>query len=72
MGVSAGVPTGAKIALKNGWLPQPSTAWTIDSMGWIQGDGRNYIIAVLTDRDSSMGYGISTIEGISARVWAAL
>ena len=71
-GVSGGVPTGVAIALKNGWLPEPNTAWTIDSVGWIRGDSRNYIIAVLTDQNSSMGYGISTIEGISARVWAAL
>jgi Beta-lactamase enzyme family len=71
-GVSAGVPSRVTVALKNGWLPQPGTAWTINSIGWVDGDGRDYAIAVLTDQNSSMGYGISTIEGISRRVWAAL
>jgi len=71
-GISGGVPAGATVALKNGWLPQPSTAWTINSMGWVHGHGRNYAIAVLTDQNSSMGHGISTIEGISARVWREL
>lgn len=71
-GVSAGVPTNARVVLKNGWLPQPATAWSVNSMGWVHGYGRDYVIAVLTDHDSSEGYGVSTIEGISRRVWAAL
>ncbi len=71
-GVSGGVPANATIALKNGWLPTPASAWTVNSMGWVDGDGRDYVIAVLTDHDASEGYGISTIEGISARVWARL
>ncbi len=71
-GVSGGVPAGVTVALKNGWLPEPSTAWTINSMGWVHGRGRNYLIAVLTDQNSSMSYGIATVEGISARIWAAL
>lgn len=71
-GVSGGVPAGVRVALKNGWLPQPNTAWTVNSMGWIDGDGRDYVIAVLTDQDSYFGYGVSTIQGISSRVWAGL
>lgn len=71
-GVSGGVPASATVALKNGWLPQPATAWTVNSTGWVDGDGRDYVIAVLTDQNSSFDYGISTIEGISARVWARL
>ncbi len=70
-GVSGGVPAGVSVALKNGWLPN-GNGWEINSVGRVQGDGRYYLIGALTASDPSMGYGIGTIEGISARVWAAL
>ena len=49
-GVTTGVPLQATVALKNGWLPLTSEAndWQINSIGWISGGGRNYLIAVLT------------------------
>lgn len=72
-GVSAGVPSNVTLALKNGWVPITSDSdWEINSIGWIDGDGRNYLIAVLTSGDPSEGYGITTIEDIAARVWSAL
>lgn len=70
-GVSGGIPTGVSVALKNGWLPD-STGWHVNSIGRIQGDGRWYLIAVLTDDNSSEQYGIDTIKGISSIVWHAL
>ncbi|MDX6481369.1 MAG: hypothetical protein QOG85_1879, partial [Gaiellaceae bacterium] len=71
-GVSAGVPAGVTVALKNGWLQQPSTEWTVASMGWIHGAGRDYAIAVLTDRNETERAGIRTIQGVSRRVFASL
>jgi hypothetical protein len=72
-GVSAGPGDDATVAIKNGWLPLPDElAWRIDSMGWIKGDGRDYVIAVLTDHNPSMGYGIETVETVSRMVWSEL
>ncbi|MGO9752481.1 MAG: serine hydrolase [Solirubrobacteraceae bacterium] len=70
-GVSGDVPAGVSVALKNGWLPH-GDGWEINSVGRVQGDGRDYLIAVLTANDPGEGYGIATIEGLSSRVWAAL
>jgi hypothetical protein len=67
-GVSAGVLAPATVALKNGWLPV-GPGWEINSIGWVRGRYRNYLIAVLTSDDPSMAYGIQTIEGISQLVW---
>jgi len=71
-GVSAGAPAGSTIALKNGWLPLGPSDWQINSIGWIDGHGRNYVLAVLTDGNPTQAYGIATIEHIARAVFAGL
>jgi hypothetical protein len=73
-GVSGGVPAGVTVALKNGWLPlnDAHTNWQINSVGWVSGDGRDYLIAVFTTGNPTEQYGIDTIDALSARVWAAM
>jgi Beta-lactamase enzyme family len=70
-GVSGGVPAQATVALKNGWLPLNSadSDWQINSVGWISGSGRDYLMAVLTTGNSTEQYGIDTIDQLSAMVW---
>ncbi len=73
-GVSGGVPAQVTVALKNGWLPlnSASTDWQINSVGWISGDDRDYLIAVLTTGNPAEQYGIDTIGQLSAIVWNAM
>jgi hypothetical protein len=73
-GVSGGVPAQVTVALKNGWLPLDSadTDWQINSVGWISGQGRNYLMAVLSTGDPSEQYGIDTIDQLAAIVWNGL
>jgi beta-lactamase class A len=68
-GVSGGVPTGTTIALKNGWLPVGTTGWQVDSIGWVNGHGRNYVLAVLISGNPTEAYGIDTIETIARAVY---
>jgi beta-lactamase class A len=70
-GITGGVPSNATVAIKNGWLPE-STGWHVNSIGRVQGDGRDYLIAVYTSFDSSWAYGIDTIERIAASAWQAM
>jgi Beta-lactamase enzyme family len=73
-GVSGGVPPQTTVALKNGWLPLNSarTDWQINSIGWVKGSGRNYLMAVLTTGNPTEQYGIDTINRLSAVVWRNL
>ena len=73
-GVSAGVPPGVRVALKNAWVPltAPNTDWQVNSEGWISGDGRDYLIAVLTTGNPDEQYGIDTINTLSALLWPAM
>lgn len=73
-GISGGVPSGVTVALKNGWLPLPTLGigWAVNSVGYVNGQGRNYVIAVLTRDNATEQYGIATIQGVSSLVWQAL
>jgi beta-lactamase class A len=72
-GITGGVPAGTTVALKNGWVPiPPSNRWQVNSIGWVFGHGRDYVLAVLTDDNPTEGYGIETIQAIAARVFADL
>jgi beta-lactamase class A len=70
-GVSGGVPAQVTVALKNGWLPLAGadSDWQINSVGWISGGGRNYLMAVLVTGNPTEQYGIDTIDQLSAMVW---
>ena len=73
-GISGGVPPGVTVALKNGWLPldDANTDWQVNSVGWVSGDGRDYLIAVLTTGNPDEQYGIDTINALSALTWTAM
>ncbi len=68
-GVSGGVPAGTTIALKNGWLPVGTSGWQVDSIGWVRGHGRDYVLAVLASGNPTEEYGIGTIETIARAVY---
>ncbi len=70
-GVSTGPLGRATVMLKNGWLPI-SGGWEINSIGHVSGDGRNYVIALLSRNNPTEAYGIQTLDTVSALIWKAL
>jgi len=70
-GVSGGVPAQVTVALKNGWLPLRGAGsdWQINSIGWVSGGGRDYLMAVLSAGNPSEQYGIDTIDQLASIVW---
>jgi hypothetical protein len=71
-GVSAGVASGVTVALKNGWLPLDSGKWQVNSVGYVNGEGRDYLIVVLTNGNDTEADGIDAVEGLSSLVWQEL
>lgn len=73
-GVSAAADDDDEVALKNGWLPRPADGgrWTINSIGRVHGDGHDYLIAVLSKLNISMGAGVETVEHATRLVTSAL
>ncbi len=69
-GATGGVPSGVTVALKNGFAVV--NGWQISTTGWVNGAGRDYLIAVLTNENASEQYGIDTVNAVSGFVWNAL
>jgi hypothetical protein len=60
-GVSAAADSGW--ALKNGWLQRTTTGlWDINSVGRVTTNGHHYLVAVLSDGNTSMKDGTSLVE----------
>jgi hypothetical protein len=75
-----GVPAGADgsgneiVGVKDGWYPDDA-GWRVNSVGFISplsADQEPYAIAVMTNYQTSMEYGIETIEGLALPVYEAL
>jgi hypothetical protein len=71
-GISAGpAAAGARVELKNGWLSRAQHGWRVHSIGRVKGEGRDYLIAVLSMDNPTKAEGISTVEAVSDVVWSA-
>ena len=73
-GITAGVPTGWSVALKNGFYPMRGNGWRIGSTGFVRdgSTGQGYAITVMTDRNRSHVAGMRLAETVSRRVAAVL
>jgi hypothetical protein len=69
-GATGGVPAGVTVALKNGFAV--INGWQINTEGWVDGDGSDYLISVLTDANPTEAYGIQTVSSVSSIVWDTL
>ena len=68
-GISAGVPSGWSVALKNGFYPMRGYGWRVGSTGFVrQGTRGGYAVTVLTDKASSQVQGMRLVEAVSRRV----
>ncbi|MDM7989560.1 serine hydrolase [Arthrobacter sp. zg-Y877] len=66
-GISAGVSSPlTEVALKNGWLPDDDDEWAVGSSGFIRDGERNYSIAVLSSRNSTLSEGIGVVENVAS------
>lgn len=67
-GTPAGAPSGVAIHVKNGWLQRSTHGWRVHSIGAFKGGGHDYTISVLTHGNSTMNYGVATIQGVAKAI----
>jgi beta-lactamase class A len=71
-GVTTGAAPGTTAALKNGWLPRATAGWRVHSIGYVTGNGHDYVLAVLSDNNSTMSSGVTVVNSLSRAVNTAL
>ncbi|MGW0944216.1 serine hydrolase [Streptomyces sp. NPDC002623] len=64
-GTPYGRPSNVSWHVKNGWLSRATHGWRVHSVGTFKGGGHDYMISVLTHGNSTMNYGITTIQGVA-------
>jgi hypothetical protein len=60
-------PLGYQVFFKAGWRPSPDI-FLVHQIARLEGHRRTFAIAVMTDGDPGMSYGIDTIQGVTARL----
>ncbi|MGV9451227.1 serine hydrolase [Streptomyces sp. NPDC003635] len=64
-GTPYGAPSDVIVHVKNGWLQRATNGWRVHSVGTFKGGGHDYMITVLTHGNSTMNYGINTIQSVA-------
>ncbi|MEU0048711.1 serine hydrolase [Streptomyces sp. NPDC006309] len=67
-GTPAGAPSSVSVHVKNGWLQRSSHGWRVHSLGTFNGAGHDYMVTVLTEDDSTMDYGVATIQDVATAI----
>jgi Beta-lactamase enzyme family len=72
-GVTAAAVPGSAAAVKNGWLPDGSSAaWVINSIGVISHDGHEMLVAVLSSGQPSESAGIAQVDAAAKAAVSAI
>jgi beta-lactamase class A len=67
-GTPAGAPSSVSVHVKNGWLSRSTHGWRVHSVGTFDGGGHDYTISILTHDNSSMNYGVTTIQTVARAI----
>lgn len=67
-GTPAGAPSTVSVHVKNGWLQRATHGWRVHSLGTFNGAGHDYMISVLTQDNSTMDYGVATIQNVAKAI----
>lgn len=73
-GISACAGPHDTVGLKNGWTPRESNGglWNVNSVGYVVGPDREYLVAVLSDGNSGYTSGVELVEEVVSTVTDAL
>jgi hypothetical protein len=63
-------PLGYQVFFKAGWRPSPDI-FLVHQAARLEGHGLTFSMAVMTDGDAGMSYGIDTIQGTTAALLSA-
>lgn len=71
-GVGDTAPSGATVAMKDGWVQGPDGAWAANSSGIVTVHGETYIIAVYTQEFDSLGDAYDVLDHVCDSIGQSL
>ena len=71
-GLGWGSPAHATVAMKDGWYDEIPTGWQVNTTGFVQFQGRFYLVTIMTESDPDETYGINTVTTLSSDIWKYL
>lgn len=67
-GVGNTAPSGATVAMKDGWVPAPDGLWAMNSSGIVTAGKETYMIAVYTQEDNQLSDGWTITQNVAGTV----
>jgi hypothetical protein len=71
-GLGWGSPAHAVVAMKDGWYDEIPTGWQVNTTGFVQYQGRFYLVTIMTASDPDETYGMDTVTTLSGDIWKYL
>jgi beta-lactamase class A len=68
-GIPTGVPTGATVGVKNGWYPETTTGWQVNTAGFVKLGKTYYLACVMTGSNPSEAYGKEVVDRVAQALW---
>jgi beta-lactamase class A len=68
-GIPTGVPTNAMVGVKNGWYPEKTTGWQVNSAGYVRLGRTFYLAVVMTGSNPSEAYGREVVNRVAQAFW---
>jgi len=72
IGVGDTAPSGATVAMKDGWVPGPDNLWAMNSSGIVTLGQQTYIIAVYSQEQASLGDGQAIAQHVCGTIASLL
>ncbi|MDE3229010.1 MAG: serine hydrolase [Chloroflexota bacterium] len=71
-GVGDTAPSGANVAMKDGWVPEPDGWWAVNTSGIVIVGSETYIVTVYTRDQASFGAGQVVVNHVAGAIGQAL
>lgn len=68
-GVPTDVPTRALVGVKNGWYPEETTGWQVNTAGFVHLGSTYYLAVVMSAHNPNEDYGMDTVNTLGRLFW---
>jgi hypothetical protein len=71
-GLGWGSPPRVTVGVKDGYYPETTTGWQINTTGFVEYNGRQYLATIMCSNNPDETYGIATVTTVAKLLWQDL